>query len=304
MTVPTSIDGGAEPQLTIVIPAYNEEESLPALLPRLLRFAHARNLRVVVVDDGSKDRTGEILAAHRDPALHVVTHKVNRGYGGALKSGIRAVSTPLAITIDADGQHRFEDVVRLHRHLLATDADMVVGSRTGKAANASAYRALGKFLIRRIARFLMPVPVHDINSGMKIYRADLAKAYLPLCPDSMAFSDVMTLVFVSQRHRVLEHPIRILARAGGTSTISTRTAFQTVLEILNIVLLFNPARVFLPISAAMACGGVALGLPIALAGRGVSVGSMLAIVAGLVFFFMGLVAEQLSMLRKSRIGRD
>lgn len=299
-----TVSPASAPELTVVIPAYNEEESLPALLPRLLAFARGRNYRVVVVNDGSKDRTGEVLAAHADPLLRVVTHKVNRGYGGALKSGIRAVETPLAITIDADGQHRFEDVVRLHRRLLETDADMIVGQRTGGAANASAYRALGKFLIRRIAKFLMPIPIHDINSGMKVYRADLAKAYLPLCPDSMAFSDVMTLVFVSQRHLVLEHPIRIRPRKGGISTISTRTAFQTVLEILNIVLLFNPARVFLPMSALAALAGIAIGLPVALAGRGVSVGSLLAIVTGLIFFFLGLVAEQLSMLRKSQIRRD
>ena len=121
-----------------------------------------------------------------------------------------------------------------------------------------------------------------------------------LCPDSMAFSEVITLVFVSDRHLVVEHPIRIRERIAGSSTITTATAFQTMMEILNIVVLFNPIRVFLPVSLISVLLGVLWGLPIVLRGGGVSVGAMLAIVTGIIFFFLGLLAEQISMIRRDR----
>jgi len=163
------------------------------------------------------------------------------------------------------------------------------------------YRELGKQVIRSIARFLLPIHIYDINSGMKIYNTRLAQKYLKLCPDSMAYSDVIGLVFISQRHLVLERPIRIKQRIAGESTISTRTAFETIMEILNIVVLFNPMRVFLPLSITAILISIAWGVPIVLRGDGVSVGAMLGIVTGLILFFLGLIAEQLSLIRKGNI---
>jgi hypothetical protein len=202
------------------------------------------------------------------------------------------------ITIDADGQHCLEDVELLLEELLTRDADMVIGRREGVSPSGR-YRELGKGLIRLTANLLLKLHVHDINSGMKICDTRLAQRYLHLCPDSMAFSDVITLVFVSQRHLVFELPIRVRARIAGTSTITTRTALETLMEILNIVILFNPHRIFLPVSLVSIALGVAWGIPIVMRGDGVSVGAMLAIVTGVVFFFLGLLAEQISLIRRS-----
>lgn len=283
--------------LTVVVPAYNEEAALPKFLPHLIECCERNGWKLIVVDDGSKDRTAEILAgfAHVE-RLRVLQHKVNRGYGGAIKAGIRAVDTDYVVTLDADGQHYVEDLELLFRELSDKDADMVVGSRKGSASGW--YRGLGKNLIRFVANILLELHIFDINSGMKIYDAAMARRYLNLCPDSMAFSDVITLVFISQRHRVCERPIRIRERVAGTSTITTRTAFETLMEILNIVVLFNPLRIFLPISLVSLVLGFAWGIPIVLRGNGVSVGAMLAIVTGVVFFLLGLLAEQISLIRR------
>lgn len=114
----------------------------------------------------------------------------------------------------------------------------------------------------------------------------------------MSFSDVITLVFINQGNLVLEHPISINPRQTGKSTINTFTAFETVLEILNIILLFNPLRVFLPIAIFGILVGLSWGSYILLVvGRGVSVGAMLAIITGLIFFVLGLLANQVSALR-------
>lgn len=289
-----------DPSLTVVVPAYNEEASLPEFLPRLIDCCERNDWKLIVVDDGSADGTAGVLDGFRDhPRVRLIRHKLNRGYGGALKSGIRAVDTDYVLTVDADGQHHIEDLEALSAALVELDADMVVGSRKGTSASGW-YRDLGKSLIRILARFLIDhLHVYDINSGLKVYDARLAQHYLDLCPDSMAFSDVITLVFINQRHRVVERPIRVRPRIGGTSTISTRTALDTVREIVNIVVLFNPMRVFLPVALISLVLGFAWGLPIVLRGNGVSVGAMLAIVTGLVFFFLGLLAEQISLIRRS-----
>jgi len=289
--------------LTIVIPAYNEAQSIPEVLPSVLEFCRIHGTQVIVVNDGSSDESAAMLASFEGNGhLTVIQHKLNRGYGGAIKSGIRAAQTKYVITIDADGQHDLKDVEALYIRAVEADADMVVGSRIGQK-EASVYRSMGKSLIRWFANLLLPMPVKDINSGMKLYDAALAKKYLPLCPDHMAFSDIILMVFVSQRHRVLELPITVHPRRGGVSTISTMTAIDTVREILNIVILFNPMRVFMPIALFLLLFGVVWGLPILLRGNGVSVGAMLLLVSSLLFFFLGLIAEQLSTIRKSLTDR-
>lgn len=286
--------------LSVIIPAYNEEGSLPTFLPRVVAACREHGWRLIVVNDGSRDATRAILDGMRDvEVLTAIHHKVNRGYGGAIKSGIRAATTEYVITIDADGQHDLEDVNRLHEMIVREDADMVVGTRQG--ATSGWYRELGKSLIRWVARRLITVPIRDLNSGMKIYDTRLAQRYIGLCPDKMPFSDVIGLVFISQRHRVLECPISIRTRLAGVSTISTMTAYETVKEILNMVVLFNPTRVFWPLAGVSLVAGVAWGLPIILQGRGVSVGAMLAILAGLIFFFLGLLAEQVSLIRRASV---
>ena len=182
-------------------------------------------------------------------------------------------------------------------HILEKDADMVIGNR-GLQGNANAYRAMGKRLIRLFTHLLMPLPIQDLNSGFKLYRTDLAKKYQRVCPNSMSFSDVITLVFINQGNLVLEHPITVNLRQAGKSTINTYTAFETVLEIMNIILMFNPLRIFLPVSAFFILSGLVWGTFIYVINtRGVSVGAMLAIITGLIFFVLGLLANQVSAMR-------
>jgi glycosyltransferase involved in cell wall biosynthesis len=285
--------------LTIVIPAFNESASLPRLLPMVMEFCKLHEAKLIVVNDGSTDSTAEILNQFAlNGTVQAVHHKLNKGYGAAIKSGIRLAETKYVITIDADGQHDLSDILLLYADVVAHDADMVVGSRLGQR-EASVYRGFGKALIRWFAKLLLPIHIHDINSGMKIYNVELAKRYIPLCPDHMAFSDIIAMVFISQRHLVLEKQITVLPRVSGVSTIGTMTAVDTLLEIVNIVMLFNPMRVFMPIALFLLVFGIVWELPFLIRGMGVSVGAMLLIVSGLLFFFLGLMTEQLATIRKA-----
>ena len=178
---------------------------------------------------------------------------------------------------------------------------MVVGSRKG-TKSATVSRGMAKGIIRLLAKILMPVPIYDINSGMKIYSTKLARSYLHLAPDTMAFSDIITLVFINNRHLVLEEPITIGNRLKGKSTIGVQTLFQTIMEIINILVLFNPMKIFLPISLLTFIITLLWGIPLILAGRGVSTGTLLGIVSTLIFFFLGLITEQLSQIRRNQKG--
>ncbi len=284
--------------LTLVVPAYNEAENIPKVLPEMLEFCNQRQWQVILVNDGSSDETASVLHNFEGKDnLVILNHKVNRGYGAALKTGIRKVNTGYVVTLDADGQHMLGDLDTMWDALHQQDADMVIGNRIlDKPKNG--YRQAGKWLIRKITGLIMPLHIRDLNSGLKMYRTGLLKRYLQLCPDSMAFSDIITLIFLNQGHRVIEVPVQVLERAGGASKISTLTAFETMLEIINIVMLLKPLRIFLPGSIFCIAVGILWGIPFIALGHGVSVGSMLAIVTGLILFMVGLIAEQLSLIRK------
>jgi glycosyltransferase involved in cell wall biosynthesis len=287
------------PSLTIVIPAYNEEKSLAKYLPSVISFCKQKGYKLIVVNDGSKDGTAKVLAGFSgESVLKVIHNKLNTGYGGAIKKGVRVAETDFVVTIDADGQHNLDDVEKLFQKAIETDADMVVGNR-GKSSGY--YRSLGKWLIRKIARTLMPMNIEDINSGMKLYNTSLAQKYISICPETMAYSDIILLTFIYKRHLVIEMPVIINPRTEGTSTISTMTAIDTVREIVNIVILFNPLRVFLPVGTLFIIASILWDIPIFLRGSGVSVGALLGIMTGMIFYFFGLLAQQISAFRKSML---
>ncbi|MGD8404313.1 MAG: glycosyltransferase [Anaerolineales bacterium] len=288
--------------LSIIVPVYNEEQVLPSTAKQIIDFGLARGWTVIFIDDGSQDASSELLdALEQYPNVKIFHHKVNRGYGGAIKTGIRNTNTSYLVTIDADGQHNLEDIDLLYQLAKKEQADLIVGNRE-TIGNSNAYRTLGKQIIRAFARSLMPLPINDLNSGFKLYRTELAKKYIKICPDTMSFSDVITLVFIKKRDLVLEHSVRIQPRVAGKSTINTYTAIETILEILNIAVLFNPLRIFLPISILCILLGLIWGISILIVvGRGVSVGAMLAIVTGVIFFVLGLLANQISALRMEQL---
>jgi glycosyltransferase involved in cell wall biosynthesis len=288
--------------LTVIVPCFNEAESLPHILPNLIKFCKERRWTIVCINDGSVDKTESVLNMFNGD-IKIITHKVNQGYGGAIKSGIKLSQTEYTVTIDADGQHYLEDIEILYNTCMKYDADMVIGSRKG-LMSINRFREVGKFIIRTIARFLMPINIYDINSGMKLFRTKLAKKYIGLFPDTMAFSDTMTLVFIYQKHYVIEEPINIRKRLAGESTIGVNTAVTTLTELFNILTLFNPVRLFFPISFGLIIPGLLWGLWILLQGRGLSVGASFLMIMGVLVFLLGLLSEQITKIRRQLVDME
>lgn len=286
--------------LTLIIPAYNEEESLPVFLPLVVEFCKRNETHVILVNDGSIDKTKILLdwESEQNNFMSVIHHKLNKGYGESIKTAIQEANTEFIITLDADGQHLLDDILLLYNERLLHDADMVIGSRR-KDNNASHYRSLGKFIIRFITGMLIKTSIYDLNSGMKLMNTGLAKKYNNLCPDNMAYSNIIVLSFISKRHKVIETEIKTNTRIAGVSKINTKTAVDTVVEIFNIIMFFNPLKIFGSISFVLISMGIIWGIPIAIQGNGISVGSMMVIVIGIIFFILGLLAEQISLIRKA-----
>ncbi|MDD4310570.1 MAG: glycosyltransferase family 2 protein, partial [Candidatus Cloacimonetes bacterium] len=213
--------------VSVIVPTYNEEGSIPAVFPELLKYCNARDWKLIIVNDCSTDKTPELLLSYQAmPNVKIVHHKVNKGYGAAIKSGVKAADTDYCVSIDADGQHYVEDLDKVYKTMIANDADMVVGSRKDlKSSNRA--RGFAKGVIRIFAKTMLPLHIYDINSGMRMFSTEIAREVLHLCPDGMSFCDTFTMTFISFKHLVLEEPINIKERSTGESKASVKTAIET-----------------------------------------------------------------------------
>lgn len=282
--------------VTIVIPAHNEEGAIGAVLSALRGTTHPALREVIVVDDGSSDRTREIAEAS---GVRVIRQPSNRGYGAALKAGIRAASSEYVLTMDADGQHRIEDVLKVCDAVSGdAPADCVIGHRT-KLMHSPLWRMPGKWFLTHLARVLTRKEIRDLNSGLRAMRRDVIMRYMHLCPAGFSFSTTSTFALASRGYRVEFVPIQVERRVGKSS-VSVATGFQTILLILRLASLFNPLRVFLPLALLFIVGGAAWTVPYLLRGQGVTVAAMLSVLTGVTLFGLGLICDQVAQLRLER----
>jgi glycosyltransferase involved in cell wall biosynthesis len=279
--------------LTVIIPAYNEADSISRVVEAIRAELQGQAFELLVIDDGSTDETARRAQA---AGACVLQHSRNLGYGAALKTGFRAARTEFVVSIDADGQHHSSDILRLWD--VRDRADMAVGART-QLLHSPFWRMPGKWLLSVMARYLARRPIPDLNSGLRLFRREVALKYLHLCPSGFSLSTTMTLAMLCRGWRVEYVPIEVIRRQGK-STVSVATGIETMVLILRLVSLFDPLRVFVPASVVIAGIGIIWELPIAFAGRGISVGSMLAIVTGVLLFGLGLLCDQISQLRLER----
>ncbi len=279
--------------LTIVIPAYNEAEAIGPVLEQLKATCPEIIEEIIVVDDGSKDDTARIA---EETGVQVLRHSHNKGYGASLKTGIRAARSEFVLTMDSDGQHKPEGIARLWER--AGQSDMVVGQRTS-LIHSQLWRMPGKWLLSFMANYLSRQRIPDLNSGFRLMRRDIVLKYMHLCPPGFSFSTTITMAFFNRGYEVAYVPIEVKKRIGK-STVSVKTGLDTIILILRIATLFDPLRIFIPISLLTAGVGILWGIPYTLLGNGISIGSMLAIVTALLMFSLGLICDQISQLRLER----
>ncbi|MDZ7270233.1 MAG: glycosyltransferase family 2 protein [candidate division KSB1 bacterium] len=230
--------------VSVVIPAFNEEGSVGSVVEAVRAALRDRNVEheVIVVDDGSADRTAEVALAH---GAHVIHHRRNRGYGAALKTGIRAARHETILITDADGTYPAASLPELLARL--DRADMVVGARVKRNARIPLLRRPGKWLLGRLAEHITGEKIPDLNSGLRAFRRQCVQQYLPILPDRFSFTTTITVALLSDGYRVEYLPIDYYKRQGK-SKIVPWNFFEFVALVLRLSMSFNPLRIFVPVS--------------------------------------------------------
>ncbi len=290
-----SFEFAAGANVSIVIPAYNEQEGLPRVLENL-RAWRARGAEVIVVDDGSTDHTARVAAEH---GARVLRHRSNRGYGAALKSGIRAAEHEIVVLFDADGQFDAQDIEKIVDAL--SDNDMVVGVRP-QGAGSPNIRKPGKWLLGKTANYLAHTNIPDLNCGFRALRVETAKRFLNLLPNGFSFTTTLTLAMFKDGYNVAYLPITVHPRTTGASRVRVADGFNTLLLIIRIIALFDPLQVFLPASALLFGAGIVYWFidSVSLRRPNIPSGAVILIVSAIMVFMFGILADQVSAIRRGQ----
>jgi glycosyltransferase involved in cell wall biosynthesis len=281
--------------VSIVVPAFNEEEGLARVLDGLAGW-QGRGAEIIIVDDGSTDHTAEVA---RQAGVRVIRHRSNKGYGAALKTGIRAASGEIIVTLDSDGQHDPCDIERLIAEL--PECDMVVGMR-GKSSHTPSIRKPGKWILVRVANYLAQTDIPDLNCGFRAVRATTLNRFLHILPNGFSFSTTLTLALFKEGYNVSYIPITAAPRTGHSTVRPLHDGFNTILLIVRTIALFDPLQVFLPASALLFLVGVSYWILDSLYVHRPNIpsGAVILLVSAVVVFMFGILADQVSAIRREK----
>jgi glycosyltransferase involved in cell wall biosynthesis len=275
--------------VTIVVPAFNERESIGAVVTSLRSAAPWHE--VLVVDDGSTDGTGDAAAA---AGARVVTHPYNKGNGAAVKSAIRASSSDWLTIVDGDGQHRAADVARLVARL--GEFDLVIGARSADS-QATAGRRVGNAVLNWLASYLTGRPIPDLTSGFRAARREYLLEFIHLLPNGFSTPTTTTLAFIKAGYNVAFEPVGALQRIGTSKIRLASDGAKFLLILLKVITIFSPLRIFAPVSAAAFMLGAGYGAwNFAYHGR-IPNGAVLLLMFSVIVMLVGLVSEQIASLR-------
>ena len=278
-----------ESRISVVLPARNEAAALRSLLPSLR--ALLPTAEIVVVDDGSTDDTAAVAEA---AGVRVICHPYPKGNGAAIKTGARAAQGEILVFMDADGQHRPEDIQRLLAKL-EEGYDMAVGARSMKD-HAGAHRGIANALFNRFASWMVNHRVEDLTSGYRAVRAEHFRRYLYLLPNSFSYPTTCTMSFFRAGLGVAYVPVDMPPRIGRSHIKPLRDGIRFLLIILKIGTLYSPLKLFLPVAGSFFATGLCYYAYTFLAYHRFTNMSALLFITSVLVFLIGIVSEQITML--------
>jgi polyisoprenyl-phosphate glycosyltransferase len=281
-----------ELDVTVVLPAYNEEGHVRAEVDRITAALKESpySFEILVVDDGSTDGTAD--AVDGLPFVRLLRFPVNRGSGTARRIGSMQARGRYVAWTDADMTYPNERIPELVAHLEQGQADQVVGARRTEEGTLKALRVPAKWAIRRLAEYLTQTEIPDLNSGLRVFRKDVARPYLRLLPPGFSCVTTITLSFLANGHVVDYVPIDYHQRAGRSHFHPVKDAYRYILQILRMVTYFEPLRVFGPVALTLLFVGSAkfvfdqIRVPFNIAAN-----TLLMLLGGLILFAVGLLAD-------------
>jgi glycosyltransferase involved in cell wall biosynthesis len=241
----------ATPQVSVVLPCFNERDHVVAELERITGALDASGLtyEVLAVDDASTDGTLEVLRENeaRFPHVQVIAFRRNGGSGTVRRIGTQLARGEIVVWTDADMSYPNERIPELVQVLLDDPTyDQVVGARTSEEGSHKWLRLPAKWLIRKIAERLSNQRIPDLNSGLRAFRRSVSLPYLRLLPAGFSCVTTITLAFLSNQHDIKYLPIDYAKRAGTSKFHFTRDAYRYILQVLRMVMYFDPLKVLMP----------------------------------------------------------
>jgi len=280
-------------KISVIIPAYNEASTIGAIVLKIKSLYP--DFEIIVINDGSVDDTAAIA---KDAGAHVYSHPYNIGNGAAIKTGIRIASGDILVFLDGDNQHNPEDIAKLLRYI--PDYDMVVGSRSN-GHQASLGRTFGNTAYNWLASYVAKFYIPDLTSGFRAIKADIARNFLYLLPNTYSYPSTLTLGALRSGRSVKYMPINVLKRITGKSEISPfKDGVRFLMIIIKICTLYSPLRVFLPVSFGLFVLGLSYYMFTYLSSGRFSNMSLLLFTTSIIIFMMGLVSEQICQMRFER----
>jgi len=277
----------SELSVSVLIPAFNEEGAIAATVETIRQQApYVKELEIVVINDGSSDRTSEIASGL---PVTLIEHAVNRGYGAALKSGLQRARFEYILIADADGTYPLEDIPKLMED--ASTHDMVVGARTGDIVEVPLVRRPAKWIITRLAEYLSQQTIPDLNSGLRVFRKDVALRFLTLYPDGFSFTTTITLAMLTNHYRVKFIPINYHKRVGKSSIHPIRDFTNFTILIIRICAYFKPLNVFVPPAMLLIVIGMLKGIKDYAGEHHIGLLAAALALTGVQMLFIGLLAD-------------
>ena len=283
----------AEPELSIIIPAYNEAGALGAVLSAI-QAQPLPTHEIIVVDDGSTDDTAAVAAAH---GARAIQHPYNIGNGAAVKTGLRAARGAAVILLDGDGQHPPSAIAALLEPL--KDYHMVVAARA-RRSEAGWHRLVANRFYSWFASYVAQHRVEDLTSGFRALRRREALRFIDMLPNTFSYPSTLTLAFLRSGLAVKYLRVDFGRRTGASKLRVWEDGIRFLLIISKVATLFAPFRVFLPVSAAFfALGAGYYAYTFVTEHRFTNMAALL-LSTGVIIFMLGLVSEQIAQLRMDR----
>lgn len=279
-------------KISIVIAAFNEEGAIGDIVKRALNIRNVKE--VIVVDDGSTDKTAEIAKAS---GATILCNPYNIGNGASVRTGSEYATGEIVVLMDGDGQHDPADIEKLIEHI--DKYDMVVAGRTKKYAS-NFVRRLGNEVLTKIATIIAGKKIEDLTSGFRAIKKDVLKKFTHLFPNGFSYPTTITMALMTSGHTVKYVMIdSINKRKEGKSSINViKDGIFFFMTILRIIILFDPLKIFLGPSMFIMLFGTAWAIANIIFKGGIKATAIISVIVGIFIFFFGLLADQISHIRR------
>jgi len=288
---------GHPPLVTIVLPCFNERDHVIAEVERICAAMDGSGLsyELLAIDDASTDDTLRLLedALPRFPHLRLMPFRRNGGSGTARRIGTSDARGEIVVWTDADMTYPNERIPELVQMLLEDPTyDQVVGARTSEEGSHKILRVPAKWMIRKIAERLSNSSIPDLNSGLRAFRRSVSLPYLRLLPPGFSCVTTITLAFLSNQHDIKYVPIDYAKRSGTSKFHFVKDAYRYILQVLRMVMYFNPLKVLMPLALWLIGIGLAKGVYDLFAHFGrFAVNTVLIFITGMLVGALALLAD-------------